>query len=268
MFIKRVLFSISSSLLLAISLPFSAAGAADNIVVTPAHTQGWSETDTRTGGQLNYVSDADAPAGTAALQLMTDATDEAKAQYMHSANVNLADVTDISYYTKQIGASFDQGAPSYQIPIFANGNSGFATLVYEPYLNGTVTSGDWQNWDVSAGKFWSSRDVTCSNGSLTKSAGSTLYTLQDISTACPSAKVLGFGVNVGTSNPSYNVETDLVSFNGQTFDFELVNTPSDKSACQNNGWKDLTGSNGKAFKNQGDCTSFKATAGRNDAAGQ
>ena len=32
--------------------------------------------------------------------------------------------------------------------------------------------------------------------------------------------MLGFGVKVGSFNPSYDVEVDLVSFNGQAYDFE------------------------------------------------
>ena len=33
--------------------------------------------------------------------------------------------------------------------------------------------------------------------------------------------MLGFGVNVGSNNPSYDVEVDLVNFNGTVYDFEL-----------------------------------------------
>jgi hypothetical protein len=259
MSIKKRLTGLVLGAITALSLP-AAVFAAETVVVTPSTTQGWSTADTRPGGDVDYVSDADAPAGTGALQLTTDATTTAKAQYMHEANVALADITDLSYYTKQTGASFAGGAPSYQVPVFLNGGtSGFTTLVYEPYQNGTVEPGEWQQWDVDAGKFWSSRSVTCSNGSLTAGGGGEpFYTLAEVVEKCPNAVVAGFGVNIGSNNPSYNVSTDLVSFNGTAYNFELNNVPADREACKNNGYKVLTTSDDKTFKNQGDCVSYMA----------
>src|SRR5690348_17063209 len=77
------------------------AAAADTVVVTPANTQGWSTADTRPGGAVNFVADATAPASSGALQLTTDASSTAKAQYMHATSTPLADVTELSYSTKQ-----------------------------------------------------------------------------------------------------------------------------------------------------------------------
>jgi hypothetical protein len=70
--------------------------AATFVVVTPAHTQGWSTADTRPGGDVEFVADATAPRGDGALQLTTDATTAAKAQYLHEANVALSSVTDLT----------------------------------------------------------------------------------------------------------------------------------------------------------------------------
>jgi hypothetical protein len=50
--------------------------------------------------------------------------------------------------------------------------------------------------------------------------GAPFSTLATLKTLCPSAVVIGFGVNIGSNNPSYDVETDLVSFNGTAYDFE------------------------------------------------
>ncbi len=130
------------------------AYAATTVVVTPTAPQGWTTADTRPGGAVGFVVDATAPAGIGALQLTTDATTAAKAQYLHAANTPIADVTELSYYAKQNSASFTGGNASYQLPAFLNGaTAGFTTFVYEPYENGTVIPGVWQFWDVSSGQF-------------------------------------------------------------------------------------------------------------------
>jgi hypothetical protein len=171
-------------------------------------------------------------------------------------------VTDLSYSTKQVAASFAQGDASYQLPVclggVVDGNCvGFTTLVYEPYQNGTVTPGVWQTWDVDAGQFWSSRSYT--NGSCTVTAGgggAPFYTLAGLQTTCPDAVAVGFGVNIGSNNPSYVIEVDQVTFNNYTYDFQLTNTPTNKDDCKNNGYTTMTDENGNGFKNQGDCVSY------------
>jgi hypothetical protein len=98
---------------------------------------------------------------------------------------------------------------------------GFTTLVYEPYWNGVVSPDAWQSWDVDSGNFWSSKTFNEGTCSVVNGAGGPpFYTLAGLQEACPSAVVLGFGVNVGTYNPNYVVETDLVSFNNIAYDFE------------------------------------------------
>jgi hypothetical protein len=94
---------------------------------------------------VNFVSEAGAPSGVGALQLTTDETNSARAQYLHVANTPLADVNELSYETKQ-----DSGPavadPSYQLLVDLNGTAagGFTTFVYEPYWNGVVAPGEWQ----------------------------------------------------------------------------------------------------------------------------
>jgi hypothetical protein len=255
--------------LLALGLGLAAAAtlvvtamAASTIVVTPTNTQGWSTDDTRIGGAVNFVVDATAPSGVGALQLTTDATTAAKAQYMHAASVPLANVTELRYYTKQNSASFAGGDASYQLPVCLGGVSGttctgFTTFVYEPYENGTVVPGTWQSWDVDMGQFWSSRTYTNGTCAVVAGAGGApFYSLVALKTACPSAVVVGFGVNIGTFNPSYNVETDLVNFNGTSYDFEPYAVAHDKDQCKDGGWQTLKRADGSAFKNQGDCVSY------------
>ena len=231
---KRIPLSLIGTCMLVLTLVFGLAGQASadgrdhRVIVTPDHPRGWSTADTKPGGTVGFVVDPSAPAGRGALQLTTDATTAAKAQYLHAANTSLASVTDLSYYTKQISAPFAGGDPAYQLAVFLNGSTGFSTLVFEPYQNplqGAVVPNVWQRWDVAAGLFWSTRTVTCSAGTVAgTSGGPSSYTLAQINARCPDAMVIGFGVNVGTNNPGYNVETDLFNFNGTVSDFEPAPT--------------------------------------------
>ena len=246
--------------------------AGPTIVVTPTNQQGWSTADTRPGGAVNFVVDASAPAGNGALQLTTDATTAAKAQYLHETNTPLADVTELSYHTRQISSPFAQADPSYQLVMCLGGGTaanctGFTTLVFEPYQNvslgnpgGVVIPNVWQEWNVDAGQFWSSRSY--SDGTCTVAAGSggaPFYSLAALKSNCPNAVVVGYGVNIGTFNPSYNVYTDLFNFNGTTYDFEPYLVATDKDQCKNGGHIDAKRADGSSFKNQGDCIQYVNT---------
>lgn len=234
------------------------ASAATTVVVTPSDTQGWSTADTRVGGAVTYIEDATSPYPDGALGMTTNDTNEAKAQYLHEAEGPLADVTELSYATKQISGP-DVAAASYQLLVDLNGTDtegGFTTLVYEPYQNGTVTEGTWQEWDVDEGQFWSSRTVSVDEEcAVTAGAGGApFYTLEGLQEACADAEVLGFGVNIGTYNPGYDVATDGVSFNETVYDFELDPVvPLTKDECKKGGWMNFTD---PSFKNQGQCVSF------------
>jgi hypothetical protein len=265
MSIKRLVSAGFGSLVAVLAVP-TIALAATTTVVTPSNPSGWSTDDTRPGGTVQFVPDDSAPGNphNGALSLTTDSTTVSKAQFMHEANTSLSDVTQLSYQTKQNSASFPGGDASYQVPVCLGGMSegscvGFTTLVYEPYENGVVTPGVWQSWDVDAGQFWSSRSYTDDACTVTAGAGGApFYTLAALQTACPNAVVNGFGINIGSNNPSYDVETDLVSFNNTTYNFEPYAVPSDKDQCKKDGWKDLRDSNGRGFKNQGQCVSSVA----------
>jgi len=273
-------FSLITALAAATFLLVSALAEGTTVVVTPTDQQGWSTADTRPGGTVNFVADSTAPGGGhGALELKTDGTNEAKAQYMHQTTTALADVTELSYWTKQVSSSFAQGDPSYQLPVCLGGfNSpitplnptgctGFTTLVFEPYqMNGsdpvtqTVINGQWQQWDVDAGKFWSSRSYTDGTCSVTAGAGGPpFYSLSTLQTNCPNAVVVGFGVNVGTFNPNYDVYADLVDFNGTTYDFEPYLVASNKDQCKSGGYNVVKRADGTSFKNQGDCVQYVNT---------
>jgi hypothetical protein len=57
---------------------------------------------------------------------------------------------------------------------------------------------------------------------------------------------------------------DNTQVNNFTYTFDQ---PQNKDACKNGGWQTLTDNNGNHFKNQGDCVSYVATGGKNQAGG-
>lgn len=246
------------------------AFAASTVVVTPTDTKGWAQDDTRIGGSTTFVSDSTSPWQDGALQLSTDDTNTAKADYWHSAEgTKLSEVTDLSYATKKLTASSVSGTASYQLAMDVDGDGTWDTnLVYEPYWQegATVTEGQWQTWDVDSGLFWSSK--TTSDGKLVGAAGGpATYSLADVKGLYNDAVVMAFGVNVGSYNPAYTINVDGVKFNDTTYDFEktakveppVVVTPTDKDQCKKDGYKKFKDASGKQmFKNQGQCVSSVA----------
>ncbi len=259
---------------MAIAIPLGAKAAGTQVIVTPPlNSQGWSTNDTAGGGVVSFNNDTTAPGipHNGALELTTTASTSDKAQYLHGTNTPLSSITELSYSTKQISPAGLVADPAYQLISFlGGGTTGFTTLNFEPYQGGEgpITSGSWQSWDVDQGLFWSTRSFTCSNGTILGTPGGpATYTLTQINSICPSAVVAAFGVNIGSNNPLYDVEADLVNFNGTTYNFEPFVAATDKDQCKNGGWMNLTDNNGNSFKNQGDCVSFVATGGKNQAAG-
>jgi hypothetical protein len=262
----RLLVGAVGLLALAVPALLAVATAATTVVVTQNSTS-WQTVDTRPGGTVAFTEAYGAPAGlgSGALELKTDATTAAKADYYTFAHAGaaLADVTDLAYWTYQATGQVPVADPSFQLQVDVNGDAtgGFTTFVFEPYWNtaqGAIVPATWQRWDVAAGLFWSSRTVTAGACGLVAGAGGPpFYTLAQLQTACPNAVVLGVGVNVGTFNPSYTVAADGVQFNDTVYDFELGRRPTTKDECKNDGWRTF---NDPAFKNQGDCVSYVAAS--------
>jgi len=198
--------------------------ALNTVSVTPNSHSPWTTDSTTSGGAVSFVSDGSAPLGNGALLLTTDSTTASKAQYtQYFSPVPLSSVNTLSYSTKQNSASFSAGDPAYQLYVWVNGTSGFDTFTYEPYVNqgnSAVHQGEWQSWNVAAGSFYSSHDFTGTGGSVVTSQGSSVYTLAQLQSYFPNAVVIGIGINVGSNNPSYNVEADAMNFNGTTYDFD------------------------------------------------
>ena len=91
-------------------------------------------------------------------------------------------------------------------------------------------------------------------------AAAPFYTLSQLNTIVSQcSQLIGFGVNIGSNNPSYDIHTDYVSFNGTTYNFELYEVATTKEGCKNGGWMNLKRTDGSSFKNQGDCIQFVNT---------
>jgi len=241
-------------------LALAGTALAATVVVTQSSSN-WHSVDTRPGGAVEFTNEYGAPAGlgTGSLELTTDATNEAKADYWTEevAGTPLSAVTDLSYWTYQAPTPQPPvAAASYQVAVDLNGSAegGFTNLVYEPYWNGAIVPATWQQWDVDSGLFWSSRTVTAGTCAVVSGAGGPpFYTLAGLQATCPDAVVLAIGVNVGTYNPGYTVATDGVQFNETVYNFEVGRSPATKDDCKDGGWMTF---NDPSFRNQGECVSY------------
>jgi hypothetical protein len=261
---------------LAAGLMLASATHAATVQVTQ-NTASWTADDTRGGGTQTFTNAYGAPPslGTGSLQLATTNNNADKAGlYTHTmAGTLVSDITALSYWTFQSSPNNTIADPSYQLQIDVDGTPdavGFTTLVFEPYQNAVpltpIQHAVWQQWDVDAGTFWSSRTTPDGgNGQLIAGAGGPpFYTLADVVSRYPNAVVVGVAVNVGTFNPAWTVATDGVQFNDTTYNFEVGLRPATKDDCKKDGWKAF---NDPAFTNQGDCVSYVATGGRNPGNG-
>lgn len=255
-----------SLIAIAIAFVFTASAGAQ-IVVTPTNTQGWSTDETTGTGEVNFVIDASAP-GAGALQLKTYGAWD-RAQYQHGTSTLLSAITELSYDTKQVSGPPEASA-AYQLESCLNGATpticnGYTTLNYEPYLNpaaGPIVAGIWQSWDVDAGLFWSTRTVTCPNGTINGGAGGSggLYSLSALQAACPNAVVFNHYVNIGSgATLPYDIYTDTVNFNGTVYDFEPFIVANNANQCKKSGWMTVFRADGSPFRNQGDCIQYVNT---------
>lgn len=258
-FIKLLGLSVIGVVLVGLFFSLSVRADGTRVVVKGDDAKGWYAGDVRPGGAVSYFGDSTSPFPTGVLALTTDATEDAKAQYLKLANIPLAQVTDLSYYTKHV-AGPASAAVSYQLNINLYGIPDWTTaFVFDPASNGQVVHDAWQKWDVYNGRFWANDSVP---PIVVIGAGNEpFYTLNELKAAYPDAIVHSFGVYAGTFNPDYNVgtskqnlmlETDGITFNESTYDFEAAPTlATSKDQCKDGGWMTFSG----AYTNQGQCVS-------------
>jgi hypothetical protein len=183
-----------------------------------AHWYRWEST---VGGQVSLYKTGDdidddgltAPGdalGNGAAAFTTNGSSSSKAQIVtlqHVYNVNLSTIGAIGYSTLQSPNNTNPAVvPAIQIQIDTDGTiggPGFTTLVYEPANNadnqGPIQSNTWQDWDATAGHWWTTRKITCGAFELDPGGGGPPFaTPAEIAAGCPNAKVLALGLDVGT----------------------------------------------------------------------
>lgn len=268
-FVRLLALSMVGVVLVGIFFSLSVRADGARVVVTPTNAQGWYSGNTTDGGAVTYFNDSTSPYPTGVLALTTNTTQGAKAQYLKDVNIPLAQVTDLSYYTKHV-AGPDGAAVSYQLNLELYGIVDWTTaFVFDPSANGQVVNGEWQKWDVYNGRFWANNNVypivVAGNGA------DPYYTLNELKAAYPNANLRSIGVYAGTFDPGFNVGTtkenlnlltDGITLNGSTYDFETpppVTSPTyatSKDQCKDGGWMSFQGS----YTNQGQCVSSIVSA--------
>ena len=200
----------------------------------------------------------------------------------------LADLaeTGLSYATWQ--TSSEPQAIALQINVdldLTDGNTAWqGRMVYEPYMGNidtegrTITADTWQTWatlepDANWWMTWSSAATTV-HGDVNPCPQSNPCTTAEVLSQFPNA-----GFNAGTGNAltlkagsgwdSFLGYADVPYVGSTTntyWDFEpeqtAPNSPTTKEQCKNGGWQSLATVNGEPFKNQGQCVSSVASAGR------
>ncbi len=98
----------------------SSSSVPSRVVVRPNDMQGWA-TDVSAGATTSFVGDSSSPSGFGAFRIKTGPTDASRAELSKAVNVNLADVTELSFTTKQNSTSIPISAPSYAISVLLDG---------------------------------------------------------------------------------------------------------------------------------------------------
>lgn len=195
------------------------------IAVTPARlSSSWLRPVIVGDASWQLLRDSSAPSGTGVLRLQTGDSPNDKVQLLTKVpgGLPLTRVTGLYYETKSV-AGPPQADASYQLGLDADGDGAQDTiLVYEPYLNGTVNRGEWQRWNVTTGRFWSTQDVYSGDHLVVggSQGGPPYTTLAQLRRALPHAAVTAVGVNLGRRNPGWGALVDRLVVNKTTFDFE------------------------------------------------
>lgn len=270
---RRILYGLaatSSSLLMALAMPL-AAKAANTVTVTTQNMNGWSFYDdtnesalTATGHMIKGPATPPLGIGSAELETTSPTDGQILVKNAYGGD-KFADLTALSYST-YVKAGNGTIAPSVQFSVdqdVTDSNTGWqGRIVYEPYLNGTVTDGQWQNWSTAGGQWWLTKP-----GLFGDQCGqSSPCSLSTLISAYPNIGVNGgnndqilFKAGTGwTTDFVGNVDALTVTFanSSTTYDFEPYQTVSNTDQCKNNGYKNVRDGNGQEFKNQGQCVSW------------
>jgi hypothetical protein len=216
-----------------ISLISTNVNALSQTVVRPGAMNGWTGVDDNGhGGSLTFPQGpATAPQGTGSAQLGVTASNQGYMLYKSGYSaLKLSDVSALSYKTYvQTGTNLI--APSMQINIDRDTTDGDISwqgrLVYEPYMSGTVTDGQWQTWNPREGKWWLTKpekfDGHCGQSDPCTITQLTGY-FGNIGVNADANAGIGFKAGSGWSSFVGNV--DDVVINQDWYNFESVAAPT------------------------------------------
>jgi hypothetical protein len=256
---------LASMLSMVTVLPGSAANT--TVTVSPTDMQGWSfaqEIAVGSGALVNGPSNP--PIGLGSAQLTVDSTGRELLYNPQYAGTRLDQIDVLTYSTfSQTATSIL--AVSLQLDVdydLTDANLAWqGRLVYEPYQNGTVTSGVWQTWNARAGEWWASGAP--GNGVCPQSNP---CTWSEVLATFPNA-----GIRTSAGNVNFkaggpwaggfigNVDRLVIGGNSDTttWNFESFKAATNKDECKNGGWQNVRRADGSTFKNQGDCVSYTNT---------
>lgn len=251
-------FRILVAALAALTLLAVPASASTTAVVHPGDMQGWSffpeaPFTTQTGEMVN--GPATPPLGTGSAQLAVADGGGMVLGVAHGA-LRFDAVEGLGYSTyRQTGGDAHAVALQFNVDydLTDENDEWQGRLVYEPYHDNTVLTGEWQSWDPLTGSGWwstQSGHTTCTQANS--------CALADVLLQQPDAGIhatLGAVLlKAGSNWPGFVGNVDALTINDTTYDFELdAPDPQTKDDCKNGGWED------HGFRNQGQCIQFVNT---------
>ncbi len=231
---KRILLSGVLALGLGLVGLVPAGAATSTVTITPAQllsntaptamNQFIAINQSGGGGSVGIVNGpAPTPLGVGSLQLAVTAPADHWSVYNYDhMGTLLSSITTLGYSTYTDNATT---APTLQIEINPGNATGldagvtYSTINFEPYMNGTVTPGAWQSWNVLNGVVWGTHLTGAPQGAPV--SWSTF--LADY----PNATIkYGFGVNVGSGWSAMTGNVDALTIGTSsattTYDFETM----------------------------------------------
>ena len=191
------------------------------LLVAPSHLNGWVYyTDGAPEGAFSFAAGpVIAQLGAGSLVLgVSDTTQRSVFATSHYAGVRLDDLTTLKYNIFRVTPDTGAVAPVLQLEVDydltdeTTTSQGF--LVYDPGLNGTITSGIWQTWDAFAGKWYMTGTAIKANLAAAQPFPlATPGTLTEILAQFPNAGVRATGnlsLKAGGAGGAVNAAVDAV----------------------------------------------------------
>lgn len=191
----------------------------------------WTNEGTITGGNVSFVDED--PRGTV-LQLTTIDDNDSRVRWVND-NLNhvLATFSGVSFDSKQV-AAIDPVNGNASMRLFVDLDGDINTpdvqeITYEPYYNiaahnplndASILANTWQTWNTTLanGKFWANEGFLGSTPG--GGAYATNFTLAQVNSAYPSARIVGISLGMGTYNRGQVVLVDNLIVNGSPLSLE------------------------------------------------